>query len=165
MGSYLMDFDIDVDEYPKTENSKLRQRLSEALLNVIDDPISKTENSTYAFSGNKIESGVSPEDFANNNRTAIECSLNKINLIDYWDSSLPENAENLLHAGLNFSFLLARKLNVEVSGINLKIIFSYRISKYIDSVVRFHKIRKDEIWLSNSFEKQLSTDGILTIDT
>lgn len=155
---YLIDFDIEIYDMIKMETADLKKGLPKRLLRLLDYSIIEKLD-IYAFKQN--EDCLS--DFNTNNlietKTNLEVDFNKINLIDYGLSRA--NNKRLLMCGISFSILLKRLLSEKYIGVAFNVIFSYRISKYTDSIVRFHKIRENECWINDESFQYSFIEGII----
>lgn len=165
INSYFIDYDISIEDYLSFDDIKLKVKMPKQLIKLIDNPIIE-DNNIYSFTMLDNENGFPSSYIQDKDLIGIECAINKINLIDYARNFIPLTALSLLKTGLAFSILLSRKLESEKSNEKFKIIFSFRISKYVDSVVRFHKIRENLIsFVSSDFKDKPSIDGLLIINT
>ncbi|MDF2380355.1 hypothetical protein JMG10_02670 [Nostoc ellipsosporum NOK] len=156
--AYLIDFDLDIEDELNRQSDKLNADLPVPLKELLATPI-RVSDGVFVLSGLTGELETSEVEI--DDKTGVECNLSKINLIDY---SERYDAEYLLTQGLRFSILLAKKIKTEYPDIFFTVIFSFGISKYIDSVVRFHAKRDGETWLSENFQNEVAIQGILTIE-
>ena len=175
MKMYLIDFEIDevMTSFTDANKTELKQSLGSNLSKLLDAPIltdaygnhliNNQVNTAYVSSG--IKPIYIPDDI---DKTRFEAAMNKVNLLDYMDGKSILNdheawAGTFLRNGLHFSLLLSDKLASIGSG-QFKVIFTYGLSKHIDSIVRFHSIRENEIFIPDDFETQPFVQGIMTID-
>ncbi len=156
--AYLIDFDLDVEEELNRHFDSVIVDLPVALNELLTSPITVNAG-IYGLSGLMTDWEVSADEI--DDKTGVECDINKIDLRDY---SERREAEYLLIQGLRFSILLAKKLKAECPDNSFMLIFSFGISRYIDSVVRFHAKRDGETWLSENFQNEAAIQGILTIE-
>lgn len=161
---HLISFDFDMDQLLTERDEVLQKQISPALNKVLKSPISFAGD-IYTFSHcQEIYgelSGAIVED-----RTGAEADFNKMNMIDYVAGRYHDRAGDLLRNGLCFSVLLCRKLQKEYPQTSFKVLFSFGISKYVDSVVRFYANRlTDTEWIADDFERQIAVQGIATFDT
>ncbi|MBN8785274.1 MAG: hypothetical protein J0G98_19600 [Terrimonas ferruginea] len=156
--AYLIDFDLDIEEELNRRSDELSADLPVSLKELLASPI-RVNDGVFVLSGLTGELEMSEGEI--DDKTGVECDVNKINLIDYGER---RDAEYLLTQGIRLSILLSRKLNAEYPVIPFRVIFSFGISKYIDSVVRFHAKRAGETWLSENFQNEIAIQGILALE-
>jgi len=176
MKSYLIDFDfyetIETNGQPQLES--LKNSLPDKLVELIDLPILEDTNGNYLININRnkkwVNEGEEIDDYSNFvDQTGFECDHNKINLWDYqpnMEEYMKDHelwAASFLKQGLYFSLLLFNKISA-IEGRVFKVIFSYGLSKFVDSVIRFHSLRIGESYIPDDFEKMSFVQGILTID-
>jgi hypothetical protein len=65
--------------------------------------------------------------------------------------------------GLFFSLLLFEKLK-KIRGSMFNVVFVFSIFRYVDSIIRFHFVRKNEYYPQDDFEKRPLTQGILVLE-
>jgi hypothetical protein len=176
MKSYLIDFDlfeeIEINGHPNLEIMK--SALPEKLVELLDLPVLEDANGNYLINIRRnrkwVNEGRKVDDYSNNvDQTGFECDNNKINLWDYqpnMEEYMKDHelwAASFLKQGLYFSLLLFNKISA-IEGRVLKVIFSYGLSKFVDSVICFHSLRFGESYIPEDFEKMPFVQGILTID-
>lgn len=91
--------------------------------------------------------------FELNDKTGSECEENHIHISDFIESK--NRGLVLLEIGLKFAKLLSERLKCTYPRYHFNVIISYdlkNLSNLNDCIVRFHKVRLGERWLTKNLE-------------
>ena len=174
MRSYLIDYDqyetiLQIDQL---DREQMFAELPADLAQFLAALILQDADGNYLIASEKnmelVETGHKPDYSYHGNRTWFECDENKVNLRDFgiaeeYSNNLEYQSELFLKYGLFFSLLLFDKLS-RIGDAEFEVIFVFSIFRYVDSVIMFHAIRKDEFYIEEGFEKQPLIQGILTLE-
>jgi len=173
MRNYLISYDQyeTILQADHLDPEQLRAELPVDLVQLLTLPIQQDADGNFLIVSKEglkwVETGNKPDYSYWQNRTGFECALNKVNLQDFgvveeYSSNLEYQSELFLKYGLYFSLLLFQRLS-KMGETKFKVIFVFSIFRYVDGVICFHSIRKDEFYIEDDFEKQPFTQGILTL--